>query len=139
MAILSASSSLSLLSSSSSSPTPFNSSKSAFVGFSVGFSKTSLKVRAFSGENGRKEGTALRVRCEKPPHVPVDQRWMFEQHEVNGPVCHFSFNTLSLFPDNWRQFPNSAARVTVVPRYYNYLSWNLEQCGNFEFLFSPCS
>ena len=108
MAILSApscsymatsSSSLSLSSSSSTRPSivsPFNSSKSPFVGFSVALSKIRpLKAQTFNGGNGRR---GLRVRCEDAPHVPVDQRWLFEQSEVDGPVCSSLFPLSVCFP-----------------------------------------
>ncbi|GMN63986.1 hypothetical protein TIFTF001_033052 [Ficus carica] len=91
MAVLSASSCSFMIKSSSSSPSssmaaPINSSKSPFVGFSVSLSKRPwvppTKLRINGGENGRR---GLTVRCEDAPHVPVDQRWLFEQSEVNGP------------------------------------------------------
>ncbi|EXB54084.1 50S ribosomal protein L13 [Morus notabilis] len=94
MALLSASSysfvvsSSSLTSSSSSSSRPsINACKTPFLGFSVALSKrpwvppTTLRFNG-SEKHGKR---GLTVRCVDAPHVPVDQRWLFEQSEVNGP------------------------------------------------------
>ncbi|KAH7512731.1 large ribosomal subunit protein uL13c [Ziziphus jujuba] len=89
--IVSASSSSLVLSSSSSSsrPLPFTSSlsnsKTPFVGFSIApcFPTISTPRFPLADNKGR---SSFRVHSSKDiPHIPLDQRWMFEQSEVDGP------------------------------------------------------
>ncbi|KAL5564103.1 hypothetical protein UlMin_027267 [Ulmus minor] len=97
MATLSASScSLILTSASSSNASPkpsfatsFNSSTTPFVGFSVTLSKrpllptkSSITRLPLGDENGRR---SFKVHCKDLSYVPLDQRWMFEESEADGP------------------------------------------------------
>lgn len=106
MAMLSASSSSPMLSSTSSSSastklTSFNYSKSPFVVFSVALSKEPYFPTTFAtsttkllcGENRRRR--SFRVCCQDLSFVPTNERWMFEESEVNGPVCRTQ--SLSVF------------------------------------------
>ncbi|KAF3442349.1 hypothetical protein FNV43_RR16265 [Rhamnella rubrinervis] len=90
MATLSASSSSLMLSSSSpSSSRPslassFVTSKSPFVGFSKNPRfETNFTTRLRLTDNRGK--TSFRVHSQDLSRVPLDQRWMFEQSEVDGP------------------------------------------------------
>ncbi|XP_027170266.1 50S ribosomal protein L13, chloroplastic-like [Coffea eugenioides] len=75
---------------SSSSPVAFSSSssssssvkKSPFLGFSISAALSSTRPSLI-----RTKPNAL-VRCQSKDaavHIPVDQRWMFEESEINGP------------------------------------------------------
>lgn len=72
------------------SPKLFSSSslkKTPFLGspFSASFS---LSKPYFQSQSLRRTNWAPAVRCQNKTavHIPLDQRWMFEESEVNGPV-----------------------------------------------------
>lgn len=69
-----------------------SSSTSSFLGFSVARLNASVKTTLPVSAN-----RPLRVRCQDVSVVPENQRWMFEESEVNGPVIFLSFPKLSSY------------------------------------------
>jgi hypothetical protein len=100
MATLCISSSVSLSSfASSSSSSPHKNVKSIiknpFFGFSCALSKPSIWTSLPFSNNTKR---SFQVRCQDLSLVPREQRWMFEEPEVNGPVkpslYGFCFSTI---------------------------------------------
>lgn len=60
--------------------------KNPFFGFSCALSKPSIRTSLPFSNNTKR---SFQVRCQDLSLVPRDQRWMFEESEVNGPVKHF--------------------------------------------------
>lgn len=110
MATLCISSSVTLSSfASSSSSSPHKNVKSIiknpFFGFSCALSKPSIRTSLPFSNNTKR---SFQVRCQDLSLVPREQRWMFEESEVNGPVkpslYGFCFSTIFVcvvwFPRN---------------------------------------
>ncbi|CAI9088871.1 OLC1v1023319C1 [Oldenlandia corymbosa var. corymbosa] len=96
----------------SSSQVPFSSSslkKSPFLGFS--FSTTSSSSRpSFLSPSLVRTNSTVPVRCQSQKsdvHIPVDQRWMFEDSEIGG-------------PDIWNKtwYPKAADHVNTDKPWY---------------------
>lgn len=86
---------------------------------------------------------SFRVNCQdKASFVPLDQRWMFEQSEVNGPVrfhsLHLSrlFSPLRFFVDKKIGQIKRGSTVSIVGRKNYHMGyrpirflWFLRKCG----------
>ncbi|KAI5662291.1 hypothetical protein M9H77_21614 [Catharanthus roseus] len=104
MAIQCSSSSLFLA---SPSPKPFSSSslkKTPFLGFSVSASFPSSKPATLIRTNW---APAVRCQSQASVHIPVDQRWMFEESEINGP---------DIWNTTW--YPKAADHVNTDKTWY---------------------
>ncbi|KAF5728242.1 50S ribosomal protein L13 chloroplastic [Tripterygium wilfordii] len=92
--VLSVSSSSLMLSSSSPStscslpPNPFLSSlkkSTPFFGIALASSRPSVRPAFSFSTASNRNFQAVRSKAEAVVHIPLDQRWMFEESEVNGP------------------------------------------------------
>lgn len=77
----------------------FSSSPSPSFGVSLIGKKPSLRLVSFKA-----------VRCEvkeaRTPLIPTEQRWMFEESEINGPVTSFSSISVLNCWELFENFPN---------------------------------
>ncbi|XP_059443167.1 large ribosomal subunit protein uL13c [Corylus avellana] len=95
-------------SSSSSSSSPHKNVKSIiknpFFGFSCALSKPSIRTSLPFSNNTKR---SFQVRCQDLSLVPREQRWMFEESEVNG-------------PDIWNKtwYPKAADHVNTEKPWY---------------------
>ncbi|EEF30260.1 50S ribosomal protein L13, putative [Ricinus communis] len=110
MAFLCAPSSITLSSSSSSSSTA-STTQRPYTTFIAGSSllKSKPSVRTSFSASCSRSFTVLSEKTDKKvvPHVPVDQRWMFEEFELNG-------------PDIWNKtwYPKAADHVNTEKPWY---------------------
>ncbi|KAF7836618.1 50S ribosomal protein L13, chloroplastic-like [Senna tora] len=76
--------------------------KSPFVGFQVALSNPSIRTNFRTNSRG-----TFQVRCQDLSVVPLDQRWMFEESEADG-------------PDIWNKtwYPKAADHVNTDKTWY---------------------
>ena len=119
-------------------PTSANTSKTPFLGFSLGLSKgpwlptnAAITRLPFNGENGRR---SLQVHSQEVSRVPLEQRWMFDESEACGPVCFYYFSPLSMnsYMDSLCLFPEK--NVEMGNFYLRILSNILDPGSEYEYM-----
>ncbi|KAB1216382.1 50S ribosomal protein L13, chloroplastic [Morella rubra] len=78
--------------------------KNPFLGFSFALSKPSIGTSLLASNNTKR---SFQVRCQDLSLVPRDQRWMFEESEVNGP---------DIWNNTW--YPKAADHVNTEKPWY---------------------
>lgn len=132
---------MALLCGSTSVTFPSSSSKSSFASHNNGNAKTPFLVGLQLASSKPSIRTNLRVnsragfqvRCQDLSMVPKDERWMFEESEVNGPVqlCSVIYLLiLSFFVNEFYgaflfcMFSQKMSRNFFLFFFQNMLSWN---------------